>query len=248
MHKKIKEGRSFMRSDFGKHSVKSDQQKGLSKPSLQKEYDSESKLIALPSVEEISFAKMDFKKLVKNRKSLRNYSNKSLTLKELSLLLWSTQGVKQVIRDGYATYRTVPSAGARHPYETYLIVNRVENLKAGIFRYLPLEHKLLFCFSDRNIGNDLDKATFGQKFIARSAVIFVWSAIPYRSEWRYSVTAHKPMLLDAGHICQNLYLACEVIDSGTCAIAAYDQTAMDQLLRLEGEDEFVVYLSPVGKK
>lgn len=248
MDKKIKEGRSFMKSDFGKHSVRSDQQKGMPKPSLQKEYDPDAELIDLPAAEEISFDKINFQELVNKRKSSRKYSDKSLTLKELSFLLWSTQGVKQVIRDGYATYRTVPSAGARHPYETYLIVNRVENLNTGVYRYLPLEHKLLFCFADENIENDMDKATFEQKFIARSAVVFVWSAIPYRSEWRYSVTSHKPMLLDAGHICQNLYLACEMINSGTCAIAAYDQAAMDQLLRLDGENEYVVYLSPVGKK
>jgi SagB-type dehydrogenase family enzyme len=58
--------------------------------------------------------------------------------------------------------------------------------------------------------------------------------------------AHKVMLLDAGHLCQNLYLACEAIGLGTCAIGAYDQNKIDTFINVDGEDEFVVYLSPVG--
>jgi nitroreductase len=54
-------------------------------------------------------------------------------------------------------------------------------------------------------------------------------------------------VLDAGHVCQNLYLACEAIDAGTCAIAAYNQEELDELLGLDGENEFAIYLAPVGK-
>jgi SagB-type dehydrogenase family enzyme len=75
----------------------------------------------------------------------------------------------------------------------------------------------------------------------------MWSAIPYRMEWRYGLAAHKVILLDAGHVCQNLYLACEAIGAGTCAVAAYDQELMDKLLRIDGNDEFVIYLAAVGK-
>jgi SagB-type dehydrogenase family enzyme len=66
-------------------------------------------------------------------------------------------------------------------------------------------------------------------------------------EWRYSVAAHRVILIDAGHVCQNLYLACQAIGAGTCAIAAYDQNKMDEFLKVDGKDEFVVYLAPVGK-
>ena len=66
-------------------------------------------------------------------------------------------------------------------------------------------------------------------------------------EWRYDLAAHKVIALDAGHVCQNLYLACEAIDAGTCAIAAYDQEELDELLGLDGENEFAIYLAPVGK-
>jgi SagB-type dehydrogenase family enzyme len=89
--------------------------------------------------------------------------------------------------------------------------------------------------------------TWYQKFIGKSAVVFVWAAIPYKTEWRYSFISYKDILIEAGHICQNLYLACEAIGAGTCAIAAYEQKAIDELIQVDGENEMTVYLSPVGK-
>jgi SagB-type dehydrogenase family enzyme len=67
-------------------------------------------------------------------------------------------------------------------------------------------------------------------------------------EWRYGIAAHKVIAIDAGHVCQNLYLACEAIGAGTCAMAAYDQEALDRLLQVDSVDEFAVYLASVGKK
>jgi SagB-type dehydrogenase family enzyme len=67
-------------------------------------------------------------------------------------------------------------------------------------------------------------------------------------EWRYEIAAHKVIAIDAGHVCQNLYLACEAIGAGTCAMAAYDQEGIDRLLRIDGYDEFTIYIASVGKK
>ncbi len=66
-------------------------------------------------------------------------------------------------------------------------------------------------------------------------------------EWRYGLAAHKVIALDAGHVCQNLYLARHAIGAGTCAVAAYDQQRLDQLLGVDGEEEYAIYLAPVGK-
>ena len=68
-----------------------------------------------------------------------------------------------------------------------------------------------------------------------------------RTEWRYAEASYKVIALDAGHVCQNLYLACEAIGAGTCAIAAYNQALADELLGIDGDEEFTVYLAPVGK-
>jgi SagB-type dehydrogenase family enzyme len=241
--------REFMKSDFaGSVHQRSDQAKGLPFPPLQKEIpEGASKPINLPDPDPGVVVKPEFYQLLKDRESRRQYTEESFSLAELSFLLYATQGVKEVVGDGYATHRTVPSAGARHPFETYLGVNRVDDLNPGLYRYLPLDHQLTFLEASDQLPGLLAEANLGQRFVGQSAVVFIWSCIPYRAEWRYMSHAHKHMLIDVGHICQNLYLAAEALGAGTCAIGAYDQAAMDTLLELDGKDEYVVYLAPVGK-
>jgi SagB-type dehydrogenase family enzyme len=247
MLEKIKLQRQWMKSDFGEDDFKSDQQLMLPQPSLEKPYDKEGEIIALPEVRDNVFTKTNLLEIITERKSHRSYKEVSLSLEELSFLLWSTQGVKEIRGNNYASLRTVPSAGARHPFETYIAINRVDGLKSGIYRYLALTHELLFLFEAEDLESRLSEITLGQKFVGKGAVTFIWSIVPYRGEWRYSILAHKAMLLDAGHVCQNLYIACEAISCGTCAIAAYDQKMADDFLKLDGDEEFVVYLAPVGK-
>ena len=76
---------------------------------------------------------------------------------------------------------------------------------------------------------------------------YLHGAIPYRAEWKFDITAHKKILIDVGHVCQNLYIACEAVQCGTCAIGIYDQELIDNMLNLDGENEFIIYLSAVGK-
>jgi SagB-type dehydrogenase family enzyme len=123
----------------------------------------------------------------------------------------------------------------------------VEGLAPGIYRYLALSHELLLVAQRETLRDELYAASYQEEFVADAPVCFLWSCVPYRGEWRYNTRAHKSMLLDGGHLCQNLYLAAESIGCGTCAIGGYCQQGVDRLLGLDGEDEFVVYLAPVGK-
>jgi len=226
---------------------KTDQNKGIECPPIEKPYAEDAVTVKLQKPENWeNIRKHDLVSAIASRSSRRDYTNEPLTLEEVSFLLWATQGVRGTPVSGHAL-RTVPSAGCRHALETYLVVLNVDGLKEGIYRYLPLSHQLLIESDSRKLRQEIVKATFGQRFIGRSAVTFIWSTIPYRMEWRYGLAAHKVIALDAGHVCQNLYLACEAIGAGTCAIAAYDQDAVDALLRLDGEEELAVYLAPVGK-
>jgi SagB-type dehydrogenase family enzyme len=168
-------------------------------------------------------------------------------LEEISFLLWATQGVQKKRADGFSSFRTVPSGGARHPFETYLAVIRIRGLQTGLYRYLTLTHQLCLLRPDPDPGPKVTEACRGQGFAGRAAAVFIWAAVPYRSEWRYGILAAKLVALEAGHLCQNLYLASEAIGAGTCAIGAYDQDKMDSLLGLDGKEEFAVYVAPVGK-
>lgn len=245
----MKINREVLKSNFPQvESSETEQGKGLPQPPLQKPYSEEASIIDLPPVDGEVIQNGDIYSCFKERRSLRKYTEDSMSLKELAYLLWATQGVDKVVgKRNFATFRPVPSGGARHAFETYLAINRVEGLEKGIYRYLHKDHQLVLVQS----GDFLDKvaaAAEEQKFIANAAVVFIWSCFPARCEWRYSVAAPKLILLDAGHVCQNLYLSCQSIGWGTCAVASYDQEKMDELIQVDGQEEFTVYLAPVGKK
>lgn len=224
-----------------------DQHQGIDPPPVQKPPRADQQLINLPGQADFdAFAGTDLVNAIADRRSHRHFKHQPLALEEFSFLLWATQGIKEVIQPGCAR-RTVPSAGCRHAFETYLLVSAVDNLASGIYRYLPVEHALVLEQEKNDFQAELTQATLNQAFIATAPVTFAWTVIPYRSEWRYHIAAHRVIAMDVGHLCQNLYLACEAINAGTCAIAAYHQELMDQLLNVDGEDEFTIYLAPVGK-
>lgn len=222
------------------------QSEGVRPPPVQKSVPPGSREIPLPNQESWSIPSCDLQIAIANRESHRRFTSEPLSLDELAFLLWATQGVRQIVHEA-AVLRTVPSAGCRHPFETYLAVLRVEGLVNGIYRYLPLTHSLVYLRAVEHLSTHLTAATRGQSFTGKAAVTFIWTAIPARTEWRYAEASYKVIALDAGHVCQNLYLACEAIDAGTCAIAAYDQNLSDDLLGVDGDEEFTVYIAPVGK-
>lgn len=253
--------REFLKSDrweeWWEHET--DQRKGVPVPPPQKTYPQGGTLIDLVAPDDLTVGQMPLAEAIRRRRSRREYTEESLTLEELSFLLWATQGIDekatQAFEDWMATkdpaavkaravLRTVPSAGGRHPFETYLLVNRVRGLEPGLYRYLSVEHKLLFLRADAELAEQVADAFM--LWVQRSAVVFIWATIPYRMEWRYSIVAHKMIAQESGHVCQNLYLASEAIGAGTCAFV-YDQAKVDGILGVDGEEEFAIYVAAVGK-
>lgn len=240
-------GQEFMEKTHYQYLGVSDQRKGIDQPPLQSDHDPDKPTIDLPAPEELAPFRHDLRAAIDRRKSRRRYAEQALKLDELAFLLWSTQGVREVI-DTYATLRTVPSAGARHAFETYLLVNRVEGLENGLYRYLALEHQLINLDAAADIAERMTEACWDQTQVKYSAVTFFWAAVPYRMTWRYGERGYRYLHLDAGHVCQNLYLAAEAINAGVCAIAAFQDTALNQILGLDGIEQFVIYLATVGKR
>ena len=178
------------------------------------------------------------------RQSRRHFSPEPMELEDLSLLLYCTQGIRKLTVN--SSFRSSPSAGARHAFETYFYVDRVRELARGVYRYLPDRNAVyLHKAWSETMVTDLNQALLDQLYGA--AVCFVWTAIPYRMEWRYGKASAKLIAIDAGHMCENLYLAVEAVGAGTCAIGAYDQQALDGLLGTDGVEEFAFYVAPVGK-
>jgi SagB-type dehydrogenase family enzyme len=237
-------GSEFIEKTKYKYLGPSSQQKGAVPPPLQVDFSESGERIALPSADNIGG---EVQRVVEQRRSLRRYSQKSLTLQELSYLLWYTQGVKRA-EAGLHTFRTVPSAGARHAFETFVLANRIEELKNLLYQYIALEHKLAVVSRDDRIAEKIMFGCLGQRIITTSAATFIWIADVKRMTWRYGQRGYRYILIDAGHICQNLYLTAESIGCGVCAIGAFDDDVMNETLGLDGKNHFMVYAACVGKR
>lgn len=240
-------GKEFMEKTKPQYLAESQQRQGHPQPPLESDYDPTAILIPLPEAENLPAFDLELRQAVEQRTSLRKYKKTALTLEELSYLLWTTQGVKAVTNRP-VTLRTVPSAGARHAFETYLLINQVSGIDAGLYRYIALEHALLPVNLSESINEEITKACFGQQQVFTSAVTFIWAAELARMYWRYGERGYRYLHLDAGHVCQNLYLAAEAVNSGVCAIAAYNDDELNQTIGLDGENQFVIYLGTVGKR
>jgi SagB-type dehydrogenase family enzyme len=223
-----------------------DQQHGIPAPPIQKPAPEDAHLVDLPTAAENNLGDLPVRDAIAQRASRRQYTGDPLTLPELAYLLWSTQGIRYRIHGTHSTTRNVPSAGARHPFETYILANTIIGLPYGLYRYLPLSHQLCLLKANSELTEEIHQASHKQ-YVLKSAVVFIWTAIPYRTSWRYGPLAPKLIAQDSGHVCQNLYVACESISIGTCAIGAYNQAEMDHILEIDGETEFTIYMAIVGK-
>ena len=151
--------RGFLKQDASDEpeGYKTDQQKMLPQPPLTKAPVSDARIDLPRDFKPLGLEK-DLLNVIFNRCSSRVYTEENLSLLELSFLLWATQGVKGIRGKKYATLRTVPCGGARHPFETYLLVRRVEGLKPGKYHYLPLENQLEYLGEVENIEDVIDKS------------------------------------------------------------------------------------------
>ena len=259
MDKRFEQERHFLKANWDKViGADSDQSKGVPAPPQEEPPAPEDEIISLPAVRDLYLAAADacapdgasalasapaeFARLLYERKSRRKYTDQPISLAEFSYLVWACEGVRE--NRGKYSFRTTPSGGARHPLDLYAFAHKVSGLPVGLYRYLPVEHALILERAGDE-SHELDRAIRGQFW--NSAVVFLWAAVPYRSEWRYGKAAQKLVALDAGHSCQNLYLACEALGLGTCAVGAYDQERLDAWLGLDGEDIFAILAAPVGR-
>ncbi|MCJ7731559.1 SagB/ThcOx family dehydrogenase [Candidatus Bathyarchaeota archaeon] len=242
-----RQGQEFMEKTKYSFLDTTDQVQRLPQPPLAIPAYEKGRIIDLPYPETVKTSNISISDAINRRVSVRAYSKKSLSLAELSYVLWCTQGVKEVTTRP-ATQRTVPSAGARHCFEAYILVNNVEDLPPGLYRYVAIDHKLQEVNMDEDIAQKITKACLDQRFILNSAITMILTAVRYRMMWRYTERGYRYMHLDAGHVMQNLYLCAEAIDSGVCAIAAFEDDQINMALGVDGVEQFTIYVGVLGKK
>jgi SagB-type dehydrogenase family enzyme len=177
------------------------------------------------------------------RRSFREFGLRSISYGELSQLLWATQGITAKAW-GY-DFRAVPSAGALYPIETYLLVNRVDDLLPGIYHY-DVQKAELVLLKEGDFGREVVRAGLGQELLGDAAAVLVWTAVVERSKWKYRQRAYRYIYMDVGHIGQNLYLAATALNLGCCTVGAFFDEEVDRVIGIDGVEEISVYLGAVG--
>ena len=181
--------------------------------------------------------------ILQSRRSRRNFSGEPIDLQTLAQVLWVTNGATAQMQD--LLLRTAPSAGGLYPVETYVLVNRVQELAPGVY-HLHLPEWSLYGLRIGDFGAALASAALGQSLVAQSAVTFCFTAMIERSKWKYKERGYRYMYLDAGHIGQNLSLGAESLGLGCCMIGAFFDEEINRLLFVDGTSETILYLGCVG--
>lgn len=206
--------------------------------------------VQLLAIEKIKLPEAKFKGLIleeaiKNRRSVRKYSDKPLNLDEISQLLFSAQGITGT---SYGhRLRTAPSAGALYPFEIYLVVNRGEKIKPGVYHYLAEEHNLEL-LQEGDFREKIKIATLGQEPVANASVVFILTAVSERTTKKYGDRGYRYIHIEAGHIGQNILLQATSLGLGAVPIGAFSDEEVNRLLTLDSKRQSVIYLIAVGKK
>ncbi len=177
--------------------------------------------------------------VLSRRRSVREYKQEPLSIEQLSQLLWAAQGIT-----GSANKRTAPSAGALYPLEVLLSADNVTGLESGIYRYEPIEHKLIL-IAEGLYNGQLSDAGLGQSAIADAPVCILITAVFDRITVKYGDRGINYAYVEAGHVCQNLLLQAISLDLGAVPIGAFNDRDISELLRLNKE-ETPIYIIPVG--
>ena len=194
--------------------------------------------IVLPYIETASRG-LSVEQAIEKRRSIRDFSGKQISKHDLSRLLHYAYGITN------GRLRSAPSAGALYPIDIYPVVNNISGINQGIYRYLVNDHSLEL-IKEGDFRDQMVVAALGQEVIERANVVFVMTAIPSRSEWKYLERTNRYIFLEAGHIAQNLYLEATFIGLGSCAVGAFSDSAFNHMLGIDGIEEFTVYAMAVG--
>jgi SagB-type dehydrogenase family enzyme len=173
------------------------------------------------------------------RRSVRDFTSDTLSLEQVSQLLWACQGVTS--EDGK---RTAPSAGALYPLTIWLIARRITSVPEGVYRYDPRAEGLQ-TLKPGNFAGSAAEAAFGQRWIAGAPAILAITAAISRTAARYGSRAERYVFMEAGHAAQNVYLQVQSLGLGTVIVGAFDDAAVANILSLPS-GETPVALLPVG--
>jgi SagB-type dehydrogenase family enzyme len=174
------------------------------------------------------------------RQSVRAYSAEAMSADQLSRVLLLTAGLSSGGR------RHHPSSGALYPIETYAVVHHVDGVDPGVYHY-GVEHHELHQIRAGDFRSAVVRHGLNQQFLGECSVVVYLTMIFQRMRFKYGERSYRYGAIEAGHLGQNLYLAASSMGLGACAVGAYDDRGINELLGIDGHDEVSVYLLSLGR-
>lgn len=202
--------------------------------------------VALPAV--LPAALIGFDEVVQRRRSSREFTGQPVTLGEVAKLLFFAGGItgSATTHDGrQQLFRATPSGGALYPTELYLIALQVDSLSPGVYHYVGSEGLLERVYEEA-CADALHAITFTEE-IRRAAAVIVTTGILMKSRIKYGERAYRFLMMEAGHIAQNLLLTATALGLCSVPIGGFLDDDLDDLLCIDGIDEASLYLVAVGR-
>jgi len=181
-----------------------------------------------------------------SRISIRNFSCKPVSLKQLSNLLYYSVGLKRILVKTESESRMYPSAGARYPLEIYLFIFNVQNLENGVYHYHLKTHSLELIPSENMKSQALKQVN--QEWLKESGFFIIPTAVFDRTEVKYKDRGYRHTMTEYGHIAQNVYLIGTALGLGVCSIGGFIDEGFNKILDLDGRTESIVGLIAIGSK
>ncbi len=212
-----------------------------SRPSLYKSYE-DKPVTKLPDP---AFKGLTLEEAIKARRSERDYSGKTMSIEELSHLLYAASGITG--KSDAQPLRAAPSAGALYPVETYAVVNNIEGLQMGLYHYNVREHALEL-LKEGNYRGKITHCALDQEMAGQANVTIILTAVFERTTWKYDERGYRYVYMEAGHISQNIYLQATSLGLGSVAIGAFYDDALNEFLGIDGKAEAAIYMHAIGVK
>ncbi|MBE9128875.1 MULTISPECIES: SagB family peptide dehydrogenase [unclassified Coleofasciculus] len=176
-----------------------------------------------PDIEKLKQDDYPFTRVLEERQSVRRYSDKPMTDKQLGEFIYRCARNKRIVAKDYGecTHRPYANSGGRYELELYAIVNTCENLDSGIYRYCPEAHQLTH-LSSRNSQVEvlLEDAYLANGKSCMPQVLLIFAARFPRIAWVYESIAYSLILKDVGSLQQTMYLVATAMNLAPCAIGA----------------------------
>lgn len=195
----------------------------------------------LPDPRHSGFTDLEY--ILSERRSYRVFEDKPMSILKVSRLLWAAVGVNSKNPER----RVMPSAGAIYPITAYLQVNNVTDLSQGIYRYNPTNHELDE-ISVMDCRAELFHSCLKQPWVGMASINIALSVASSKMKKKYGDRGLRYILMEAGHIGQNIYLQAASLGLGTVAIGAFHDARVNDIFKCDGKEESIVYILPVGYK